>query len=66
METLKSRFGANGEHLWLVQGLLFGQNHRKKQAALDTAADQIRERFGTSALRRAASLPTQREVRRKS
>ena len=41
----------------LVQGLLFDQDERKKQAGLDVAADQIRERFGSSALRRAAALP---------
>jgi DNA polymerase-4 len=48
----------------LVQGLLFDQERRKKQAGLDTVSDQIRERFGSSALRRAASLPYQREPRR--
>jgi DNA polymerase IV len=41
----------------LIQGLLFDQDERKKQAGVDTAADQIRQRFGQSALRRAASLP---------
>jgi hypothetical protein len=41
----------------LVQGLLFDQDERKKQSDLDAATDQIRERFGSSALRRAASLP---------
>jgi DNA polymerase-4 len=45
----------------LVQGLLFDQDRRKKQAGLDVASDQIRERFGSSALRRAASLPQQKE-----
>ena len=44
-----------------VQGLLFDQDERKKQAGLDVAADQIRERFGSSALRRAASLSQQRD-----
>jgi DNA polymerase-4 len=41
----------------LTQGLLFDQNERQKQVDLDLATDQIRERFGSSALRRAASLP---------
>ena len=41
----------------MVQGLLFDQDERQKQAGLDVASDQIRERFGSSALRRAASLP---------
>jgi hypothetical protein len=40
-----------------VQGLLFDQDQRKKHAGLDIAADQIRERFGNSALRRGTSLP---------
>ena len=48
----------------LVQGLLFDQDERKKQAGVDTVSDQIRERIGSSALRRAASLPVRREVRR--
>jgi DNA polymerase-4 len=39
------------------QGLLFDQEDRQKQAGVDAVADQIRERFGTAALRRAASLP---------
>lgn len=47
----------------MVQGLLFDQDERKKQAGLDTAADQIRQRFGQSALRRAASLPHSGERR---
>jgi len=48
----------------LVQGQLFDQEQRQKQAGLDAMADQIRERFGSSALRRAASLPVQSEFRR--
>ena len=43
------------------QGLLFDQDERQRQADLDTATDQIRERFGSSALRRATSLPHQRK-----
>jgi len=45
----------------LRQGLLFDQDQRKKQAGLDAVTDQIREQFGSSALRRAASLPHQRD-----
>ena len=44
-----------------VQGLLFDQDERKKQTDLDVAADQIRERFGVGALRRAAGMPHQEE-----
>ena len=47
----------------LVQGLLFDQEERQKQAGLDAVADQIRERFGSSALRRAASMPNRKEPR---
>ena len=39
-----------------VQGLLFDQDERKKQAGLDVATDQIREKFGSAALRRAAAI----------
>jgi DNA polymerase-4 len=38
------------------QRLLFDQEDRQKQAGVDAVADQIRERFGSAALRRAASL----------
>ncbi len=44
------------------QGLLFDQEQRKKQAGVDAVSDQIRERFGSSALRRAASLPHRQEA----
>jgi DNA polymerase-4 len=47
----------------LVQGLLFDQEQRQKQAGLDAVADQIRERFGSPALFRAASLGNQRRFR---
>lgn len=40
-----------------TQGLLFDQDQRQKQAGLDAMTDQIRDRFGSEALRRAASLP---------
>jgi len=43
-----------------VQGILFDRDERKKQEGLDAAADRIRERFGSSALRRAASLPSRK------
>jgi hypothetical protein len=45
----------------LVQGLLFDQDERQKQAGLDVATDQIREPFGSSALRRAAVMPHRRD-----
>ncbi len=41
----------------LRQGLLFDPEQRRKQVGVDAVSDQIRERFGSSALRRAASLP---------
>ena len=40
----------------LRQGLLFDEETRQKQAGVDAVADQIRERFGTAALRRGTSL----------
>jgi DNA polymerase-4 len=42
------------------QGLLFDQEERQKQADLDAVTDQIRERFGSSALQRAASVSQQK------
>jgi DNA polymerase-4 len=45
----------------LVQGLLFDQDERQKQTDLDAATDQIREQFGSSALRRATAMPRQRD-----
>ena len=47
----------------LKQGLLFDQENRQKQAGLDAVADEIRERFGCAALRRAASLRQQTRPR---
>lgn len=47
-----------------IQGLLFDQDQRKKQAGLDVATDQIREKFGSAALRRAAAMPRQKGPRR--
>jgi DNA polymerase-4 len=40
----------------LVQGMLFDQEERQKQSRVDTVADQIKERFGGTALRRGSSL----------
>jgi DNA polymerase-4 len=40
----------------LVQGLLFDQEEREKQSQADAVADQIKERFGAGALRRASTL----------
>jgi DNA polymerase-4 len=40
----------------LVQHMLFDQEERQKQSRLDTVADQLKDRFGTEALRRASSL----------
>ena len=40
----------------LVQGQLFDQGEKQKQSQLDAVADEIKERFGKSALRRGSSL----------
>jgi hypothetical protein len=40
----------------LVQGLLFDQAERQKQSQVDAVADQIKKRFGGTALRRGSSL----------
>ena len=39
----------------LVQGTLFDGQERQKQSLMDAVADQIKERFGTEALRRGAA-----------
>lgn len=39
------------------QRLLFDQEQRQRRSGLDATRDQVRERFGSSALRRATSLP---------
>jgi hypothetical protein len=39
-----------------VQGILFDQKDRQKHARLDVAADRVKERFGSDALRRGSSL----------
>jgi DNA polymerase-4 len=44
----------------LRQGLLFDREDRQKQSGVDAVADQIRERFGASALRRGSSLDPQK------
>ena len=54
--------GVGGFMTGLTQGLLFDQDQRTKQAGLDSATDRIRERFGSSAVRRAASLPNRKEA----
>jgi hypothetical protein len=43
----------------MVQGFLFDQEERQKRAGLDATTDQIRQRFGRSALTWAASVPKQ-------
>lgn len=48
--------GVGGFGTGLVQGLLFDQDERTKHSNLDVATDQIRERFGVGAVRRASSL----------
>ena len=40
----------------LAQRQLFDEEERSRQSQLDTATDQIRSRFGSSALRRGSSL----------
>lgn len=47
-----SGFDASG----LTQRLLFDQQQRQKQGELDAVTDDIRDRFGSSALRRGSSL----------
>ncbi len=39
----------------LIQGMLFDQEERQKQSRVDSVADQIKERFGGTALRRGSS-----------
>jgi DNA polymerase IV len=45
------------------QGMLFDQEQRQKHTNLDAVADQIRQRFGSSALRRGASVSHHRHSR---
>jgi DNA polymerase IV len=40
----------------VVQGMLFDGEEREKQGRVDAVADEIKERFGTDALRRGSSL----------
>ncbi len=40
----------------LVQGMLFDQEGRERQARLDTVVDELKQRFGTDALRRGSSM----------
>ena len=46
------------------QGLLFDREQRRRQAALDASVDELRERFGPSALRRGSSLEGKTQLRR--
>ncbi len=49
--------GVSGlDDIGMVQGMLFGQGERQKQARLDAVADQVKERFGAGAIRRGSSL----------
>jgi len=41
-----------------VQGMLFDGENRKRQGQVDAVADQIKERFGTGAIRRGSGLKT--------
>jgi DNA polymerase IV len=45
----------------MAQGRLFDQEERRKQAQLDTVADQVKERFGKEALRRGSSLRPEKD-----
>ena len=48
--------GVTGLESQPTQGLLFDDEERQKQRQLDSVADQIKERFGSSALGRASGL----------
>ena len=49
--------GASGlDDTGLAQGMLFDGEQREKQSRVDTVADEIKERFGTGAIRRGSSL----------
>jgi DNA polymerase-4 len=41
-----------------VQGMLFDGENRKRQGQVDAVADQIKERFGSGAIRRGSGLKT--------
>jgi len=40
----------------LIQGMLFDQEEREKQARLDAVADELKQRFGTGVIRRGSSM----------
>jgi hypothetical protein len=44
-----------------VQGILFGGEERAKQVRVDNVADQIKERFGVTAIRRGSGLSREGE-----
>lgn len=46
-----------------VQGMLFDQEDRQKQARLDTAVDELNERFGAGAIRRGSGLDRDEKAR---
>jgi len=48
--------GVSGLDSQPTQGMLFDVEERQKQRQLDDVADRIKERFGSSALLRAAGL----------
>ena len=48
--------GSGLDDAGLAQGMLFDQEDRQKQRQVDAVADEIKERFGTGALRRGSSL----------
>ena len=50
----------------LVQGMLFDQAQRQKQSRMDAVADEIKQRFGRSALRRGSSLENSDDPPRKA
>jgi DNA polymerase-4 len=47
-----------------VQGMLFDGEERENQCRVDTVADQIKERFGTGAIRRGSGLDIDVKPRR--
>lgn len=52
--------GVSGFEQEPVQGLLFSENARDKQLRLDAISDDVKQRFGASALRRALDLKVRR------
>jgi hypothetical protein len=55
--TNRRQPGASGlNDAGLRQGMLFDQQEREKQSRVDSVADQLKERFGTGAIRRDRNL----------